>query len=134
MSYISSPGTSLTSSELATVVSLTNLLVTPGGEAVVKVTGTTFGNASSGGGTWYQSEAVTLGGDSKTFTLAHAPTSVIYLLGGHQPQIYGVDFTGTINGSNATFVYATAVDPSIATDQYATYLLANMMNLSNKIK
>lgn len=125
MSYITSPGTSLTSAELATVVSLTNLLVTPGGDAITKtsVSPNTFANSAvSAGGTWYTNEAVTLGGDNKTFTLAHPPTSTIFLLGGHQPQVYGVDFTGTINGSNATFVYVTAQDPSITSDQYATYL------------
>ena len=124
MSYISGTGTVLTSTEVAVIVSLTNMLVTPGGSAIVKNTSTTFGNASvgGGGGTWYNSEQVTLAGDKKTFTLAHPPTSVVYLLGGHQPQIWGVDFTGTINGVNTTFVYGTAVDPSITSDQYATYM------------
>lgn len=125
MSQISSPpGTALTSQEVAAIVSLTNLVVTPGGEAIVKTSTSpnTFSNASTGGGTWHQSEVVTLAGDSKTFTLANAPTSVIYLLGGHQPQIYGIDFTGTIDGSNKTFAYVTAVDSSLLTDQYATYL------------
>lgn len=126
MSYISAPGTSLTSAEIAAIVSLTNLAVTPGGDAITKssISPNTFINSSvsGSGGTWYTNEAVTIGGDSKTFTLAHAPTSTIFLLGGHQPQVYGIDFTGSINGTNATFVYTTAVDPSIITDQYATYL------------
>lgn len=123
MSHIDTPGTQLTSAEIETIVSLTNLVVTPGSQAVVKTATSpnTFSNASSSG-TWYQSEAVTLGGDNKTFTLAHAPTSVIYLLGGHQPQIYSIDFTGTIDGVNKTFAYATAVDASLISDQYATYL------------
>ena len=103
-------------------MSLTNLVVSPVGEAINKTGATTFSNTAAGGGTWYQSEQVTLAGDDKTFTLAHAPTSVIYLLGGHQPQIYSVDFTGTINGTNKTFAYINAQDASIISDQYATYL------------
>lgn len=127
MSYISSPpGTPLTSQEVAAIVSLTNLVVTPGGDAITKtsVSPNTFANTSvsGSGGTWYTNEPITLAGDNKTFTLLHAPTSTIFVLGGHQPQVYGVDFTGTINGSNATFAYASAVDPSIISDQYATYL------------
>lgn len=126
MSQISSPpGTALTSQEVATISSLTSLVVTPGGEAIAKTSTSpnTFGNVTPGSdATWHQSEAITLEGDAKTFVLAFAPTSVIYLLGGHQPQIYSVDFTGTINGVNQTFAYVTAVDPSIQADQYATYL------------
>lgn len=125
MSYINTPGTQLTSAEIDTIVSLTNLAVTPGGDAITKssISPNTFGNSAvTGSGTWYTNEAVTLGVDNKTFTLLHAPTSTIFLLGGHQPQVYGVDFTGIINGINATFAYATAQDPSITSDQYATYL------------
>lgn len=122
MSNISNAGTLLTTAEIAVVLSLTNLLVSPSGQAVVKTGTTTFGNAASGsGGTWTQSEKLTLAADNKTFVLAGAPSSVIYLLGGHQPQIYGVDFTGTINGVNKTFVYGTAQDASVTADQYATY-------------
>lgn len=126
MSSIFSPGTSLTSAEIDVIVSLTNLAVTPGGDAITKssTSPNTFTNTavSGSGGTWYTNEAVTLGGDKKTFTLLHAPTSTIFLLGGHQPQIYGVDFTGTINGINATFAYVVAQDNSVLSDQYATYL------------
>ncbi len=124
MSYINSPGTPLTSAEVDVIVSLTNLAVTPGGSALTKssISPNTFANTATGGGTWFINELVTIGGDSKTFTLAHAPASTIFLTGGHQPQIYGVDFTGTINGVNKTFAYASAVDASILTDQYATYL------------
>lgn len=125
MSYYNNPGTQLTQAEIDTIVSLTNLVVTPGGNAVTKtsLSPNTFANASIGGaGTWYTNEVVTLGGDSKTFTLAHAPVSTIFLLGGHQAQIYGVDFTGTIDGINKTFAYVTAVDSSLLSDQYATYL------------
>lgn len=121
MSNISNVGTLLTTAEKAVIVSLTNLVVSPSGQAVGKTGTTTFGNVASGGGTWTQSEHITLAADNKTFTLATAPSSVIYLLGGHQPQIHGVDFTGTIDGSNKTFVYATAQDASVTSDQYATY-------------
>lgn len=125
MSYITAvPGTPLTSAEVAIIESLTALLVTPSGQALTKATSTTFANAAIGSSTstWKQSEVVTLLGDRRTFTLGSAPTAVIYLLGGHQPQIYGIDFTGTINGVNKTFVYVSQVDPSIIADQYATYL------------
>lgn len=126
MSYINSPGTALTSAEVDVIVSLTNLAVTPGGDAITKssVSPNTFVNTavSGSGGTWYTNEALTLDGDKKTFHLAHAPASTIFLLGGHQPQIYGVDFTGTINGINKDFAYATAQDTSVLNDQYATYL------------
>lgn len=121
MSQILGSGTVLTTNEVAVIVSLTNLLVTPGGEGVTKNTTTTFTNTSLGAGTWYNSEALTIQGDSKTFTLLHAPATTVYLLGGHQPQVYGVDFTGAINGVNTTFKYVNAVDPSIISDQYATY-------------
>lgn len=121
MSYIDSIGTQLTSSELAVIVSLTSLGITPTNQAVNKITSTTFGNAAVGASSWTVSEQITLAGDRKTFTLLNAPSAVIYLFGGHQPQIWGVDFTGTINGSNKTFVYVAAQDPSLLTDQYATY-------------
>ncbi len=122
MSYISSGGTPLTTAEINTILSLTNLVVTPAGQAISKTGSTSFGNVTAGSATWHQSEVVTVSpADHRTFTLAFAPSSVIYLLGGHQPQVYGIDFTGTIDGSNKTFVYASAVDPSLLTDQYATY-------------
>lgn len=122
MSYIAGGGTPLTSAEVAVILALTNLVVTPAGQAIAKTGSTAFGNVTAGTATWYQSEAVTISAaDSKTFTLLHAPTSVIYLLGGHQPQVYGIDFTGTIDGVNKTFAYTTAVDVSILSDQYATY-------------
>ena len=73
------------------------------------------------GATWYNGEQITIAGDNKTFTLAHAPTQTIFLYSGHQPQQYGVDFTGTINGVNKIFVYANTLDPFLLSDQFATY-------------
>lgn len=123
MSYIGGVGTLLTAAEVATILSLTNLVVSPSGQAINKTTATGFGNTAAGGsGVWTQSEKLTLAGDGKTFVLANAPTSVIYLLGGHQPQVYSIDFTGAINGVNKTFAYVTAQDASVLNDQYATYL------------
>lgn len=71
------------------------------------------------GGTWYQGEAVggTINSVNKTFTLAHSPTSALFLWLGHQLQIYGVDYT--IVGS--TITYTTAPDTSLSGDHYATY-------------
>ncbi len=123
MSYISSPpGTALTTAEIAVIVSLTNLVVSPAGQAVKKTSTTDFSNASTGAApTWYQSEVLILQADRRTFVLQNAPTATVFLLGGHQPQVYGIDFTGTINGVNKTFIYAAQQDASILTDQYATY-------------
>lgn len=77
----------------------------------------------SGGGssTWYVGEHVTLAGDGKTLTLLHAPTSVISLTVDRQPQINGLDYTGTIDGTNKTFAFGTAIDPSLLTLIYADY-------------
>jgi len=99
------------------------LKFTGGGQSVTANPDGSVTISIPGGGstTWYQGEQLTLAGDNKTFTLKNAPTSVLFVWGGHQPQIYGVDFTGTINGSNKTFVYTNAQDPSILSDQYATY-------------
>lgn len=81
-------------------------------------------NSTGGGsaGTWYLGEQVTLGGDSESFTLAHAPTAIVELLLDRQPQIYGVDFTGTINGTNKNFAFTSPVDSSLLTLVYANYL------------
>lgn len=74
----------------------------------------------SGGGTWYV-EKITLAGDNQTFTLAHSPTSVIFLYSNNQPQIYNTDYTGSINSSNKTYVYSVPIDPSLINYQYASY-------------
>lgn len=123
MSYIGD-GLQLTSKEVLTVQNLHALAVGGAGQAIVKTGAETFTNVTAGGGTtaWTGPEHLTLAGDSKTFILAVAPTAVITLYGGHQPQIYGVDFTGTIDGVNKTFAYVSAVDASIISDQYAIYL------------
>lgn len=74
--------------------------------------------------TWHNSEQITLQGDGKTFALANAPTAVIFLYVDRQPQIYVLDYTGNINGTNKTFVFTTlgTPDPSLASQIYATYL------------
>ena len=77
-------------------------------------------SGGSSGGAWYV-EKVTLAGDNKTFTLSHSPTSVIFLYSNNQPQIYGTDYTGAINSSNATYVYTVPIDPSLINYQYASY-------------
>lgn len=80
-------------------------------------------NSSGGaGGTWYLGEQITLGGDSMSFTLLHAPTAKLEVLLDRQPQIQGVDITGTIDGVNKNFAFTSVVDPSLLTLIYANYL------------
>jgi hypothetical protein len=86
----------------------------------VTKSGNVGSSGGGGGGTWYV-QKVTLAGDNQTFTLSHAPQSVIFIYSNNQPQIYGTDYTGTINGTNTTFVYTNPVDPSLLSYQYATY-------------
>jgi hypothetical protein len=108
----------LVANNVTTINFTSNLTVTANADGSVTVSASGGGG---GGATWYQAEQITLAGDNKTFTLAHAPTAVIFLTSGHQPQLYGVDYTGTINGTNKTFVYTNPQDPSVLNDQYATY-------------
>jgi hypothetical protein len=72
-----------------------------------------------GGATWYLGEQITLGEDNRTFTLNHAPTAKIELLLDRQPQIYGVDFTGDIDGDNKTFAFTSDAPEGLAV--YANY-------------
>lgn len=70
---------------------------------------------------WYLGEQITLDPDKETFTLAHAPTAKLEVLLDRQPQIMGVDITGTIDGVNQTFAFTSAVDDSLLTLVYANY-------------
>ena len=72
-------------------------------------------------GTWHVGEQITLAGNKMTFTLTFAPSSVINLTVSRQPQINGLDYTGTINGVNKTFVFTSPVDSSLLTSIYADY-------------
>lgn len=74
-----------------------------------------------GSSTWYNGEQITLAGDNKTFTLAHAPSSTIFPFVDRQPQIYNLDFTGTINGINKTFVFTVAIPSSLLLLVYSNY-------------
>lgn len=78
----------------------------------------TGGSAAS----WHNGEQITLGGDNASFTLANAPTATLEVLLDRQPQILGLDITGTINGTNKNFAFTSAVDPSLASLIYANYL------------
>lgn len=51
--------------------------------------------SSTGGGTWYQDEAVsgTKNGSNKSFTLAHSPATVVFLYLNGQIQVSGTDYT-----------------------------------------
>lgn len=80
------------------------------------------GSSSTSSGTWYLGEHITLAGDNETFVLAHAPTSVVNLYLDRQVQIYSLDFTGTIDGSNKTFAFTSPVDASLLGEVYADYL------------
>lgn len=74
------------------------------------------------GGTWTRGEKITLQGDNRTFTLTNAPSSVINLTVDRQLQLPVVDYTGTINGTNKTFVFVTAItDSSLQALIYADY-------------
>lgn len=76
---------------------------------------------ATGAVSWTLGEQITLAGDNKTFTLANAPTSILNLTVDRQPQIKGLDYTGTINGVNKTFVFTLSVDASLQTLIYADY-------------
>lgn len=78
-------------------------------------------NGATGGGAWTLGEQLTLGVDNKSFTLAHAPTSKLEVLLDRQPQVPGLDITGTINGTNKDFAFVDAVDSSLLTNIYANY-------------
>ena len=85
----------------------------------LSLTGTTL-NATGSVATWYQGEAVsgTVDGVNVTFTLAHTPTSVLFLYMANQPQIFGVDYTL----SGATITFNVPPDASLSGTLYATYL------------
>ncbi len=76
---------------------------------------------SGGTPTWYRGEQLTIAGDNVTITLAHAPTAVLHLSVDRQPQITGLDYTGTIDGVNKTFVFTSPVDTSLQSTIYADY-------------
>lgn len=82
----------------------------------------TISSSGGSGGTWYLGEQITLQGDGVTFTLAHAPTAKLEVLLDRQPQIMGVDISGTIDGTNKTFAFTSAPDPSLSNLIYANYL------------
>lgn len=82
---------------------------------------TTISGPAPGTATWYRGEKITLAGDSKTFTLTNAPTSVVNLTLDRQLQLAAVDYTGTIDGVNKTFAFVTAVDASLQDIIYADY-------------
>lgn len=80
---------------------------------------------NSTGGTpaqWYLGEQITLDVDAMTFHLLHAPTAKLEVLLDRQPQIMGLDITGTIDGANKDFAFTSPVDSSLLADIYANYL------------
>jgi hypothetical protein len=78
-------------------------LAAPGaGYAIVKTGATTFANVSTGGGAgvWYQDEVPggVKNGSNKAFTLAHTPSSVLFLYVNGVYQVSGgSDYTLTGN-------------------------------------
>lgn len=122
MSQISQ-GNELTSNEIAMIEALAALSTSGAAQAIQKTGPTSFANVNlSGGAAIWKYEPITLDGDNKTFHLAQAPASMVFYYSGHQPQLYGLDFTGTINGSNKDFVLGSAQDSSLLSDQYAIYI------------
>lgn len=99
-----------------------------GGDTVAAGSGVSIINANgvktisaTGSAAWTRGEQITLQADSKTFTLSKAPTAVLNLTLDRQIQIPTLDYTGTINGSNKTFAFVSAVDPSLQSLIYGDY-------------
>lgn len=82
----------------------------------------TVNSSGAAAGTWYLGEQITLDVDAVTFHLLHAPTAKLEVLLDRQPQIMGVDISGTIDGVNKDFAFTSAVDPSLFALIYANYL------------